>query len=81
VAPDRSVRIAITDSGPATGAAAAARAVEPFADAGHSGLAIRLPLADRIVALHGGQLRFEALSPVGTRVEVTLPPDRVLPAA
>ncbi len=77
-AADGSVRIAFLDGGPAVRAAEAMQAVEPFADAGQPGLGVRLPLADRIVALHGGQVRFDPLSPAGTRVEVTLPAARVL---
>ena len=45
------------------------------------GIGLRLALARMLVQAHGGTLEIEALAKIGTRVTITLPPERVADAA
>ena len=49
--------------------------VRPFYTTRPGGLGLGLPLARKIVLLHGGELKLERRSPAGARVAVTLPRD------
>jgi len=43
------------------------------------GVGLRLALARMLVQAHGGTLEIEALAKIGTRVTITLPPERLAP--
>lgn len=47
----------------------------------YEGAGLGLPLAKTLVELHGGQLEIDSASGEGTRVRITLPQDRVIPAS
>lgn len=74
------IRIDVSDAGPAISAEDALRLIRPFdhaneGEAHRPRLALGLPLADRIVALHGGEMLFQARPGGGTRVRIRLPLD------
>lgn len=74
------IRIDITDAGPSISDEDATRLIRPFdhaneGDAHRPRLALGLPLADRIVALHGGEMLFQPRPGGGTRVRIRLPAD------
>jgi len=64
--------IAISDDGPGLSAVAQEK-VRPFFTTKAGGLGLGLPLALKIVRLHGGDLAFANRSPRGLRVEVRVP--------
>ena len=45
----------------------------------YDGTGLGLPLAKRLIELHGGTLKIESTVGTGTRVTVSLPPDRLCP--
>ena len=47
----------------------------------HGGAGIGLPLAARLIELHGGRLTIESVPGVGTKVLIELPSDRLVPDA
>ncbi|HTZ36489.1 MAG TPA: ATP-binding protein [Stellaceae bacterium] len=79
------VAFEVRDSGGGMTAAEIAIALEPFGqiDGGlsrrYEGTGLGLPLARRLVELHGGTLRIRSAKGRGTRVTVLLPAARVLP--
>jgi PAS domain S-box-containing protein len=76
----------VRDTGVGMTAAEIAIALEPFAqiDAGldrkRDGAGLGLPLARRLVELHGGSLVIDSRKAAGTTVTVVLPASRVMPA-
>ena len=76
---DRFVEIACTDSGPGIEAELLPRIFEPFAQGPRSlarqqgGLGLGLTLARKLTDLHGGDIRYEAVEPHGSRFIVRLP--------
>ncbi len=83
VANDGGMHIAIRDTGIGMTPAETAIALQPFGQVdnslarAHEGTGLGLPLALRLMELHGGQLRIESIKGTGTTVTVWLPPERV----
>jgi signal transduction histidine kinase len=77
--------IAVADSGIGMTRAELAVAMEPFGQVenalsrSHNGTGLGLPLARRLVELHGGVLRLTSVKGEGTTAEVVLPADRIVP--
>jgi PAS domain S-box-containing protein len=77
----------IADNGIGMDAAGITTALERFGqvDGGlarrHEGTGLGLPLTKGLAELHGGALRIESARGVGTRAIITLPAERLLPAA
>jgi len=77
----------VQDTGIGMTAQELAIALEPFRQVAneltrnHGGTGLGLPLANRLIALHGGRLELESEPRVGTIARIVLPPNRVLPAA
>jgi signal transduction histidine kinase len=44
----------------------------------YEGTGLGLPLAQRLIELHGGELNIESVPGQGTTVTVSLPPERML---
>jgi PAS domain S-box-containing protein len=71
--------ISVTDAGIGMSAEECARALEPFGQAqrphtrDHDGIGLGLPLARRLVELHGGRLLVDSTPGRGTRVTLRLP--------
>lgn len=84
LAADASLEIRVADTGVGMSADDVPRALEPFVQLDsslarrHEGTGLGLPLARRLMELHGGSLAIASEQGVGTTVTVTLPPDRVL---
>ena len=68
------VELRVEDDGPGL-AADHPGEVKPFYTTRPGGLGLGLPLARKIVLLHGGELALEQRSPVGARVRLRLPSD------
>jgi signal transduction histidine kinase len=81
---DRGLLIQVSDTGIGIPADKIEMAMEPFSqvEAGASrtyqGTGLGLPLAKRLVELHGGTLTLESKVNIGTEVSILLPPARVL---
>ena len=79
------IEIAVEDTGIGMAARDIPRALQPFGqvDNGlarpHGGTGLGLPLAQRLVELHGGTMTLDSRLGQGTRVTVTLPVGRVRP--
>ena len=73
----------VIDEGPGMSEEQIAVALQPFGqvDASkarkHGGIGLGLPLAERLVAQHGGALRVNSAPGAGTEVAAVIPPDRV----
>ena len=78
------VTIAVSDSGIGMTPEQIKRAREPFGQAhaattrAYGGTGLGLPITQRLVELHGGELRIESVHGEGTRVSIVLPPMRTL---
>jgi len=78
--------ITIADTGIGMAPAALAKAMSAFERVDgllareHGGAGIGLPLAARLVELHDGRLAVESAPGIGTKVSISLPLDRLLPA-
>ncbi|WP_051341254.1 CHASE4 domain-containing protein [Azospirillum halopraeferens] len=78
------VRVEVEDSGIGIAADDIPKALEPFGQIDsarwrlHQGTGLGLPLAKRLIEAHGGRLDIESQPGVGTRITVTLPPERTL---
>ena len=83
VGPDGGMTIAIRDTGIGMSPAEVEIALQPFGQVDnslsrtHEGTGLGLPLALRLVELHGGLLRVESVKGAGTTVHVRLPKERV----
>jgi signal transduction histidine kinase len=66
------VNILISDDGPGM-STALSQGIRPFFTTKPGGLGLGLPIVQKIVSLHGGDVRFESRSPRGLRVVVRLP--------
>jgi two-component system sensor kinase FixL len=66
-------RLAVEDNGPGVAAEIAGTLFEPFETTKPRGMGLGLPLAREIARRHGGDLRWNALEPRGTRFELELP--------
>lgn len=64
--------VTVMDDGPGLDASARSR-LRPFFSTKSGGLGLGLPIALKIVRLHGGDLAFEDGSPRGLRVQIRLP--------
>ncbi|HLO78542.1 MAG TPA: HAMP domain-containing sensor histidine kinase [Magnetospirillum sp.] len=79
-----SVNLSVSDNGVGIPANEIAKVLTPFAQAAHTrlinneGTGLGLPLAKRLMELHGGRLELSSDVGVGTRVTVTFPPERCL---
>jgi signal transduction histidine kinase len=80
----RGIAIAVADTGIGMSAEEIPIALEPFQQIDNAltkryeGTGIGLPLAKRLVELHGGTLVIDSLKGVGTTVRIRLPADRVM---
>jgi two-component system sensor kinase FixL len=70
---DRSARIIVEDNGAGIAAEIAERLYEPFVSTKATGMGLGLALSREIVAVHGGRMWWEPISPEGTRFIVELP--------
>ncbi len=66
-------RVAVKDSGPGIPPDKLTRVFEPFYTTKPGGTGLGLPIAQRIVAEHGGRLEIESTPGVGTTAAVVLP--------
>jgi signal transduction histidine kinase len=79
-----SLTISVIDSGIGMTLDEITKALEPFGQINskisrqYEGTGLGLPLAKRLVELHGGELTIESEVDVGTAVTVILPPERVV---
>ena len=82
-APNGGVSVAVADTGIGMTDAEMVIAMEPFGQVDSTlsrladGTGLGLPLAQRLVELHGGLLSIQSVKGKGTTVTVSLPPDRV----
>jgi two-component system, NtrC family, sensor histidine kinase HydH len=67
------VDVTITDQGPGIPSEVAERMFEPFFTTKSKGTGLGLPIAQRIVAAHGGTLEVAPTGSTGTRVTIRLP--------
>ncbi|MBV9860422.1 MAG: CHASE domain-containing protein [Alphaproteobacteria bacterium] len=80
------VAVAVADTGIGMDPEQIPLALQPFGQLDnvlarvHGGTGLGLPLAQRLVALHGGEMTIESARGVGTTVVFTLPPERTLSA-
>ncbi len=70
------VRIEVEDSGQGMDPEVQRRALDPFFTTRPSGTGLGLPIVQRIVEAHGGELRIESVGGAGTTVTVTIPVSR-----
>ncbi len=81
---DGGVRVAVSDTGPGVPEAEREALFEPFRQAEgtltrrHDGIGLGLPIARRLVRLHGGELWLEEATGGGCRAVFTLPSWRVI---
>jgi PAS domain S-box-containing protein len=81
--PSGEIAISVADTGIGIAAEDIPRALQPFGQVdnslarAHGGTGLGLPLALRLVELHGGTLTIESERGAGTTVTVILPPERV----
>jgi signal transduction histidine kinase len=81
---DGGFAVMVADTGIGMSEAEMGIAMEPFGQVENSlarsfeGTGLGLPLARRMVELHGGRLTLRSVKGVGTTVEVYLPPSRIL---
>ena len=79
------MELAVADTGTGIAAKDIPRVLTPFVRAASAcaaqaeGSGLGLPLAKRLVELHGGRLTLDSEPGKGTRVTVVLPPTRILP--
>jgi len=80
---DDACRIEVSDTGPGMSGEEITMALTPFGRAdgsrGIEGTGLGLPLAAGLCALHDGTLSLHSHPGEGTRVEILLPPSRVMP--
>ena len=82
-ADDGHLDLVIADNGIGIAAADIDRVMAPFVQADSSanrqyeGVGVGLPLAQRLIQQHGGELRLESKAGVGTTVTMSLPRERV----
>ncbi len=72
------LEVAIEDRGRGLPAAVRERLFQPFATGRAGGVGLGLPLAHRIVALHGGRVRLEDRAGGGTRALIAFPAETVV---
>jgi two-component system cell cycle sensor histidine kinase PleC len=83
---DGGIALQVEDTGLGMDAAEVEIALEPFGqvDAGlnrrRDGAGLGLPLARSLIEQHGGTMRIDSEKGGGTRITVSLPPDRIAPA-
>ena len=81
---DGGVRVAVSDTGPGVPAAEREALFEPFRQAEgtltrrHDGIGLGLPIARKLIRLHGGDLWLEEAPGGGCRAVFTLPSSRVI---
>ncbi len=69
-------RVAIADHGPGMPAEVRDKAFDPFFTTKHRGTGLGLPIAKRIIDMHGGQIHIETPTGGGTVVSIDLPAAR-----
>ena len=75
----------VSDGGPGMSAEQVATALQPFGQVDtsmareHGGVGLGLPLAERLIAQHGGELVVDSAPGAGTTVAAVVPPQRVVP--
>jgi two-component system sensor histidine kinase CpxA len=78
------VRLIVRDYGPGVPESELKNIFQPFyrvagaRDRQSGGTGLGLAIADRVVRLHGGTIRAENATPRGLRIEIALPPSRVV---
>jgi signal transduction histidine kinase len=81
---DSGFRFTVADTGIGMSSAEIAKAMEPFGQVEnsftrkYSGTGLGLPLAQRLIDLHGGRLDIASVKGAGTSMKIHLPPDRVV---
>ena len=82
---DKGMRITVKDDGVGIPSDKIEQALEPFGQVSDKventhqrGTGLGLPLAKAMVELHGGQLKLESSLGKGTKVEITLPSERIV---
>jgi signal transduction histidine kinase len=82
--PDGGMVLTVADNGIGMSEAEIAVALQPFGQVENTlsrsfnGTGLGLPLARRLIELHGGELRLSSVKGEGTEVSVRLPPFRVV---
>jgi signal transduction histidine kinase len=79
--PEPSVRIEVVDTGEGMDPEVQRRALDPFFTTRPKGTGLGLPIVQRIVEAHGGDLRVHSAGGAGTTVTVTIPVARPAGAA
>lgn len=72
------IEVVVADRGAGLDEDEVRRAFRPFVTARPDGVGLGLPVAQRIVALHGGKLRLSRRPGGGTEAVVHLPPDKIV---
>jgi signal transduction histidine kinase len=81
---DAELAIEVSDTGIGMAPEQIPKALEPFGQieskvsGKYEGTGLGLPLAKRLIELHGGTLTIESKPNAGTRVTVTVPPERIV---
>jgi len=70
---DRTIRIAITDTGTGIGPEDLPRVFDPYFTTKPSGTGLGLPIVQKIVEAHGGTIRLESEAGKGTTATLLLP--------
>jgi len=73
---DTNCRVSIADHGPGMPSEVRAKAFEAFFTTKHRGTGLGLPIANRIVEAHGGQMEIDTPASGGTVVTIVLPATR-----
>jgi signal transduction histidine kinase len=68
-----SAEIAVQDTGPGMGEDIRSKIFEPFFSTKEEGIGLGLPIAQRIVEEHGGEIRVESRQGEGTTFTILLP--------
>jgi signal transduction histidine kinase len=82
---DGGVEILISDTGPGVPITERERMLRPFSgsyaseDHDQDGLNLKLPISQKLIEIHGGQLFIEDGEDGGTRTRLAIPPSRILP--
>jgi signal transduction histidine kinase len=82
LSPTEEIRIAVEDTGIGIAAEDVTRVLEPFSQVAsaqsraHQGTGLGLPLARRLIELHGGQMLLDSTLGEGTAVTLVFPPTR-----
>jgi two-component system, LuxR family, sensor kinase FixL len=67
------LKVSITDEGPGLRADQISRVFEPFYTTKQRGTGLGLPICERIIHAHGGEIRIQSTPPNGTTVDILIP--------